>query len=567
VIWDKFQPQIQEALDQLNAALNGHKTPYKVTTGGREGKLIQFDRSGTVKLPSGEEAPANALLEWEVPREAPTDWPASTHKPLEQFWKAKIARQKEIDKSIAAKADQEFLYDKPYEDKTIVRVAGPFTVESLSPHRVLAVDENDELIDPATKPKRTSEETNFSDAILETLRVSGVQQAHKEGKINFTSLVGWPGDYICADGRYLEAETETEKRAGIFIGPEFGTVSRQDLVQAARECGDKGFDVLISCAFSYDAHSSELTKFGRLTILKARMNADLHMATDLKDTKAANLFCIFGEPDIVVASEEWLVDSMGTMVAPYEIFKIVSGLESLAEIDRLSRTDLWHYAELSCRREIWDYIANAAGINIHSSQHCGGTSTPDNWRISSVSWDCARLLGGTGNLPNLIRKIKLSHQDGLRELISQLCGNQQNVKRTHKSPGKGETNPQKSNSSLTPSHSPLATIHKSQITIHGVDVFHPQSGEVRSSNADEIACWFIDTAYNDESFFVRHAYFLGANDPYKSLKTTLKAEIDEEAWSTLHSDTSRPFNKPKSGRIAVKVINHLGDEVMKVFSV
>ena len=84
---------------------------------------------------------------------------------------------------------------------------------------------------------------------------------------------------------------------------------------------------------------------------------------------------------------------------------------------------------------------------------------------------------------------------------------------------------------------------------------------------DEIACWFIDTDYNEESLFVRHAYFLGASEPYKSLKTTLKAEIDEEAWSSLYSDTSRPFAKQKSGRIAVKVINHLGDEVMKVFCV
>ena len=89
----------------------------------------------------------------------------------------------------------------------------------------------------------------------------------------------------------------------------------------------------------------------------------------------------------------------------------------------------------------------------------------------------------------------------------------------------------------------------------------------QSDNADGIACWFIDTDYNEESFFVRHAYFLGANDPYKALKTTLKAEIDQEAWSTLNRDVSRPFDKPKSGRIAVKVINHLGDEVMKVFGV
>jgi adenine-specific DNA-methyltransferase len=108
---------------------------------------------------------------------------------------------------------------------------------------------------------------------------------------------------------------------------------------------------------------------------------------------------------------------------------------------------------------------------------------------------------------------------------------------------------------------------KLRVKVKGVDVFKPQTGEVISDNADGIACWFVDTDYNEESFFVRHAYFLGANDPYSSLKTTLKAEIDPEAWATLHSDTSRLLDKPTKGRIAVKVINHLGDEVMKVFKV
>jgi adenine-specific DNA-methyltransferase len=351
--------------------------------------------------------------EWEIPRESEAKWSDKAKQLHGDWWKNRIARQKEIDASIAAKADQEFLYDKPYEDKNTVRVAGPFTVESLSPHRVLAVDENDDLIDPNAKPKDNGE-IDFVNVILENLKTSGVQQAHKEDKINFTSLVPFPSQYICAEGRYVEGENDKEKRAGIFIGSEFGTVSRPDLVAAAREAGDIGFDVLIACAFNYDAHSAEFNKLGRIPILKARMNADLHMANDLKNTGAGNLFVIFGEPDI--------------------------------DINTLD--------------------------------------------------------------------------DG-----------------------------------------------KFQVKIHGVDVFHPQSGEVRSSNADEIACWFIDTDYNEESFFVRHAYFLGASDPYKSLKTTLKAEIDEEAWSSLYSDTSRPFAKPKSGRIAVKVINHLGDEVMKVFSV
>jgi adenine-specific DNA-methyltransferase len=105
------------------------------------------------------------------------------------------------------------------------------------------------------------------------------------------------------------------------------------------------------------------------------------------------------------------------------------------------------------------------------------------------------------------------------------------------------------------------------VHVKGVDVFDPTTGDVRSDGPDGIACWFIDTDYNEESFFVRHAYFLGQNDPYGALKTTLKAEIDADVWATLNSAISRPFLMPKSGRIAVKVINHLGDEVMKVFRV
>ena len=355
--------------------------------------------------------------EWEIPREADDEWPGAAQRLHAEWWEQRIARQREIDASIAAKADYEYLYDKPYRDKGKVRVAGPFTVESLSPHRVLGVDENDELIDDVAEARLGYGKTqDFASMILENLKTSGVQQAHKEDKINFSSVAPWPGDLVCAEGRYVEGSEDsgTTKRAAVFIGPEFGTVSRPDLVAAAREAAEADFDALIACAFNYEARASEFDKLGRIPILKARMNADLHMAGDLKNTGKGNLFVIFGEPDIDILD---------------------------ADGDRI------------------------------------------------------------------------------------------------------------------------------RVKVNGVDVFHPQTGEVRSDGPDGIACWFIDTDYNEESFFVRHAYFLGANDPYKSLKTTLKAEINEEAWATLRGDTSRPFPKPESGRIAVKVINHLGDEVMKVFRV
>ena len=352
--------------------------------------------------------------EWEIPRDAEETWPDEAKSLHTRWWERRIARQKKIDASIAANADYEFLYDKPYEDRTKVRVAGPFTAESISPHRVLGVDENGDII--AEPSNGYGSEYDFAQVILDNLRTAGVQQAHKEDRIEFTSITPWPGRLVCADGRYLEGDEGDgiERRAAIFIGPEFGTVSRPDLVEAAREAADGGFDVLIACAFNYEAHTTEFENLGRVPVLKARMNADLHMAEDLKNTGKGNLFVIFGEPDIDILD---------------------------ADDDQI------------------------------------------------------------------------------------------------------------------------------QVKVNGVDVFHPNTGEVRSDGPEGIACWFIDTDYNEEAFFVRHAYFLGASDPYKSLKTTLKAEINADAWATLHSDISRPFDKPDSGRIAVKVINHLGDEVLKVFRV
>ncbi|MBF0391491.1 MAG: site-specific DNA-methyltransferase [Alphaproteobacteria bacterium] len=380
VIWEKAQAVLEPLRAQLNAALGA------------------------------------SWEEWEIPREADPEWSPEAAQPHALWWEARIRRQKEIDASIAAKAETEYLYDKPYPDPSKVRVAGPFTVESLSPHRVLAFDQDDELIDilRASEGRHATperDEGDFVQMILENLRAAGVQQAHKENRVVFTAVTGWPGAFICAEGLFMEGETR--RRAGIFIGPEFGTVSRPDLVAAAREAGDAGFDVLIACAFNYDAHSAEFDKLGRIPVLKARMNPELHMG-ELKSTGAGNLFVVFGEPDI-----------------------------------------------------------------------------------------------------DIIRR-----DDG-----------------------------------------------RVQVRIRGVDIFHPSTGEIESGGPDTIAVWFVDTDYDEESFFVRHAYFLGANDPYKALKTTLKAEIDKEAWDALNSDISRPFDKPQSGRIAVKVINHLGDEVMKVFAV
>ncbi|WP_430445316.1 site-specific DNA-methyltransferase [Sphingorhabdus contaminans] len=383
VIWDKWQERLERLRLELNHAGN------------------------------------NSWQEWEIPREAQSNWSPSIIGAHSAWWDARIARQQEIDASIARAADVEYLYDKPYADLNRVRVAGPFTVESLSPHRIVPADAEelvDEVENVGGKKKRgplSSSETDFAAMVIEHLKTAGVHQTDKADRIVFTSLTPFAGrGYIGAEGRFMEGETE--RRAAIFIGPEFGTLSRVDLTAAAREASESRFDVLIAVSFAFDAHASELTRLGPLPILKAKMNPDLHMAGELKNTGKGNLFTVFGEPDI-------------------------------------------------------DILEEADGC--------------------------------------------------------------------------------------------IA------VRVNGVDIYDPNTGEVRSNDVKGIAAWFIDTAYNEESFFVRHAYFLGANDPYKQLKTTLKAEIDEEAWASLNRATSRPFNRPESGRIAVKVINHFGDEVMKVFGV
>ncbi|MGH9549174.1 MAG: DNA methyltransferase, partial [Terriglobales bacterium] len=229
VIWDKWQAVLEPTREALNKAL---KTSWQ---------------------------------DWEIPREAVDKWPAKAKELHAAWWQARVARQKEIDNSIGAKAEFEYLYDKPYEDKKRVRVAGPFTVESLSPHRVLAIDEDGAPAGSSEPKSEYDAKADFSTVILDHLKTSGVQQAHKEDRITFVAVTGWPGEYICAEGRYVESHGSPakERRAGIFIGPEFGTVSRPDLVAAAREAADAGFDVLIACAFNFDAHSAEFEKLGR----------------------------------------------------------------------------------------------------------------------------------------------------------------------------------------------------------------------------------------------------------------------------------------------------------------
>jgi adenine-specific DNA-methyltransferase len=380
--------------------------------------------------------------EWQVPPEIGEKWSHEARELHAQWWEARRARQKEIDDSIGRNADVEYLYDRPYKARGVVRVAGPFTVESLSPHRVLPMGEDPYLeellaageeegvpsVPPAlTLPRKRGGKTvepasmvttDFAHVVYENLKASGVQNTKKGETLKFEWLKPFASrsGLIQFEGRYQEKGES--KRAAICIGPEYDTVGYDLVRRAAREAADL-FDTLIICGFAFAPEVDETRlSFGALTVLKARMNQDLRMADKLKATGAGNLFVVFGEPDIVIHKRK------GDML---------------------------------------------------------------------------------------------------------------------------------------------------QVEIRGMDIFDPTTGEVRSSGGkdlmNDVAAWFIDNDYDEESFFVRQAYFVGGDDPYEGLKRALKAEIDETAWAELNATISRPFRRPERGLVCVKAINHFGDEVQKVFRV
>lgn len=362
--------------------------------------------------------------EWQVPLQPEHGWPEKLKELHEQWRRLRRERRQEISASIARHADTELLFDQPHEDTSRVRVTGPFTVESLSPHRVIAADDRagtDGARQPASEREASADASSrFVQTIIENLKKAGVQNSEKQSRLKFERLEPYAGVYINAAGAY--GKGSKTKRVAVCIGPEFGTVGADLIKEAAKEAvRGIGFDLLIVCGFAFDPHVGEEAKrYGKLPILVTRMNPDLAMGDELlKKTGAGNLFMVFGEPDVDIKQQK----------------------------------------------------------------------------------------------------------DG--QLV---------------------------------------------VKVKGVDVYDPTTGQIRNSSTDDIACWFIDTDYNGESFFVRHAYFTGADDPYEKLKRALRAEIDETAWSLLYSTVSRPFPKPKPNgkhapQIAVKVINHYGDEVMKVYTV
>jgi len=394
-VWDRWEPQITEIRLALAAEVEGDCPP-----------------------------------EWVLLSEGHSSISGRGLALLEELRRALQSRKREMDAAVSQGAEYRYLIDRPVEDHTVVRVAGPFTTESLAPHAT--------MITPAERTstgllKSTDPSSNFRESILENVRTAGIQNGARAERLVFRQLDAFPGTYLHGVGvAGADEDAGAPLRTAIAIGPEYGTVNGAFIKQAAREaiaCG--GIDALAVLAFAFDPVTAGQTddqedlvadefdtaaerSLGGLRVLLVRMNTDLLGGQDLRKTASANLFMVFGQPDIEIRIE----------------------------------TD--------------------------------GTA---------------------------------------------------------------------------------------RVSLQGVDVYDPVGDEIRSDSTDHIALWMVDTNYNGESFFVRHCYFTGGIDPYKRLKTALKADIDEEAWASLYRTESRPFPLPETGKIAVKVINDYGDEVVQIFDV
>jgi adenine-specific DNA-methyltransferase len=415
------------AITLARQRLVGAKYPAYLLADSAEGRAKERELTGAEPPPT---APGNDIRKGFVYERVP-------HVTLKSIANNPDIREgmsrKEIDAAIARHADTELLYDRPYEHSKRIRVAGRFTVESLSPHRPAVFSVGEEQAG-------STDVDAYLKTILDNLAKAGVQNGWRNERLEFASLSPYPGKLIHAEAARRNGGDGTSARIAVSLGPQYGTVDADWVKDAAREAlKGIGFDLLLVCAFSFDGRASEAAgefapdgndfatvaeqrQLGRLPVLLVRMNADLAMGdTLLKKTGTANLFTVFGEPDITI------------------------------------------------------------------------DSAPDGLVV---------------------------------------------------------------------------------VEIRGVDVYNPTTGELRPDNGvDDIALWMIDTDYNEEEFFVRHIYFAGKAgepdglDPYARLRKALRAQIDESAWASLYGHRSRPFPRPDSGKIAVKVINHYGDEVVKVYEV
>jgi adenine-specific DNA-methyltransferase len=612
-IYARLHPAVEKALAELNAALKrpspagrgagGEGYPrFKVTTGGRAGQFVDFavPDGQTFTMPSGQVVPANQLVEWEVPYDFPADWPRQARAPFEAFHAARRALQKEIDDAIARHAPQETLYDQP--DKKKARVSGPFTVEAVPAPAVKSVDsvlgivDSRQSADTAQAIHSSLSTIHYADSSVarsgETLRQGEwrdeLLRAGIRGKagqhMRFARLEPQPGcRWLHADGEVVDSEqgiVNSEEKAGrerklstphyslstnrvaVSFGPEHAPLEQRQVQRAWEEARTlvPQPKLLIFAAFQFDPEAAKdidemKPELAGMQFLKVQMNADL-LTDDLKKKRAGNeSFWLIGQPDVVVVSEEWIVNSRNEALAAYDVVAKLSGVDRLAEINGLGRDDLSLFIAIAQRRDLWDAFATDTSSGIDSGKHRRGAGASEHRRVSSVSGHRAGIPGRIGDAADFVRELESLAPGERQQRLERLRRNREVADRAREIAA-----------SLT---FPLSTIHYAQVTIHGFDYYNTKTGGIESGGEDKIAVWLIDTDYDGRSLYPRQVFFpmAGENEGWARLAKNLKAEIDEQLIEAYRGTVSLPFEPGEHKRIAVKIVDDRGIESLKVMEV
>jgi adenine-specific DNA-methyltransferase len=557
-------------------------------------------------LPPGEggRRPGEGFEEWEIPREPDAGWPEKAKELLAEWWELRRKRQQEIDAAITRHAPQETLYDQPFVDRKKTRVSGPFTVEAVPAPAVksvdsLIVDSGQWMVDSKTaQPKTTFHDPlstdHFADSSVarsgETLRQgewrdellrTGIRG--KAGQyIRFARLEPLPGcRWLHADGEIVDSEqgiVNGEEKPGrktpstnhnplstrivVSFGPEHAPLEQRQVSRAWEEAQQlvPKPKLLVFAAFQFDPEAAKdidemKPELAGMQFLKVQMNADL-LTDDLKKKRASNeSFWLIGQPDVVVDSEQWIVNSRKEALAPYDVVAKLSGARSLAEINGLGRDDLSAFIAIAERRDLWDALATDEGSGVGSGKHRRGAGATQQGRVSSVPERRAGLPGRIGDTADFVRQFEALEPRARAECIKRLRGSREIADRARQI-----------SASLTP---PLSTIHYSQVTIHGFDYYNTKTGGIESGGEDKIAVWLLDTDYDGRSLYPRQVFFpmSGENDGWARLAKNLKAEIDEELIEAYRGTVSLPFEPGQHKRIAVKIVDDRGIESLKVMEV
>jgi hypothetical protein len=323
-------------------------------------------------------------------------------------------------------------------------------------------------------------------------------------------------------------------------------------------------DILLFCAFQFDDEAAKdidelKPEIAGMQLLKVQMNADL-FTDDLKKKRSGNdSFWLIGQPDVSVDSFQFLV--FGEKIGgSYDIFKELSGLDSLAEINQLGEQDLLFYTILSQGRTVWHYLADTEGWDLYPGKYSRRPSTAGKKRIPSISFDSAGFIGRVRDFYHHLKEFGILDRSQLRKIADRLRGNSKITGRLKKIATEMKV-PFSKNSKLT-------TKNFIQVEVLGFDYYNPKTGNVDSGGKGNIAMWLLDTNYDDRSLFPSQVFFpmAGAKDGWSKLARNLKAEIDEEKIEAFKGTVSLPFKKGDNAKIAVKIIDDRGIESLRVIS-